>query len=142
MSAEASHALVARFYAEAPASVQLLGGAQSLAEWVQANPNPFPLTPEEEASVITYADSLADALRASLGLLYAGFPDWRYSLGDVIAEGRLVAARVSGAGTHTGHRLARVPAGKRITVEGLGVFAVHGGRIVRMWHTWGAPQVG
>ena len=73
--------------------------------------------------------AFADALEA----LYAGFPDLRHHVEDlVVAEGR-VAARLLERGTHLGPFGGFEPTGAVIEMAAMAIHRVEGGRLVEMW---------
>jgi steroid delta-isomerase-like uncharacterized protein len=78
-----------------------------------------------------------DGFAATLGALREGFPDIRYSIADLIAEGDRVTARWQWQGTHSG--VFRGPAGtfpptgKSISNDGIGIFQVEHGKVKRAW---------
>lgn len=77
-----------------------------------------------------------DGVRANLQQYIDGFADARITVDDQIAEGDKVASRWTGRGTHTGE-IAGVPAtGKDVTVTGLTISRLEGGKIVEEWTTW------
>lgn len=61
------------------------------------------------------------------------FPDLKYSILDLMAEDDKVAARYQFTGTNTGSFMNMQPSGKRISVEGIGIFRIAQGRIVEAW---------
>ena len=64
----------------------------------------------------------------------SAFPDARVMVEDQIAEGDKVVTRYSARGTHQGD-FAGVPAtGKEITVTGIGIDRIEGGKIVESWN--------
>jgi steroid delta-isomerase-like uncharacterized protein len=63
----------------------------------------------------------------------AGMPGYTYEIHDQIAQGDLVANRVTWRGVHSG-TLAGVPAtGRSIELRGINMFRVHNGRAVEQW---------
>ena len=61
------------------------------------------------------------------------FPDGRYSINRVIAEGDFVVVHFTGRGTNTGAGN-RLPAtGKQIEMTGITIFRMAGGRIAEKW---------
>ena len=83
--------------------------------------------------------------RGSIGTVVAGiagfkkyvdrirsaFPDFHNHIEELIAEGDKVAARLTYTGTHRGELFGFPGTGRKITYEGLAVFAGQGGKIVR-----------
>ncbi|MBI4672180.1 MAG: ester cyclase [Chloroflexi bacterium] len=74
---------------------------------------------------------------AGLKQLFAGFqsafPDMNISAEDVIAEGDKVAARFVMRGMNTGSFAGMPATGKQVTVEGIDILRVEGGKIVEHW---------
>jgi steroid delta-isomerase-like uncharacterized protein len=65
--------------------------------------------------------------------LVTGFPDIHYTLIDLIAEGDKVVVRWSWKGTHQGNFMGYPASGKSITNEGVGIFQLKDGKILRAW---------
>lgn len=61
------------------------------------------------------------------------FPDLKYTILDMIAEDNKVVARYRFTGTNTGSFMNMPPSGKRISVEGIGIFRIAQGRIAEVW---------
>lgn len=61
------------------------------------------------------------------------FPDARFKVEDLIAEGDRVAARVVGRMTHRGDFMGVAPSGKTITIHWIDIFRLSGGKIVEHW---------
>jgi steroid delta-isomerase-like uncharacterized protein len=74
-----------------------------------------------------------DGFRALTGAYRAGFPDVRFNVEDVIAEGDQVLVRFTGVGTHQGEFLGIAPTGKKITVSVLDLLRLRDGQIVEDW---------
>ena len=55
---------------------------------------------------------------------------------EQIAEGDKVATRWTGRGTHTGEIAGITATGKDVTVSGLTISRIAGGKIVEEWTTW------
>ncbi|MFL5307283.1 MAG: ester cyclase [Polyangia bacterium] len=62
--------------------------------------------------------------------LRAAFPDLRYTVDDVVAEGDQVAVRWHWTGTHRGPFRGFPPTEKTVTNSGAGIFRLNGGKIV------------
>ena len=61
----------------------------------------------------------------------SAFPDFHNHIEELIAEGDKVAARLTYTGTHRGELFGFPGTGRKITYQGLAVFACQGGKIVR-----------
>jgi predicted ester cyclase len=64
--------------------------------------------------------------------LRAGFPDIRFTLHDLVAEGDRVVVRWTWEATHTGTFRAWAPTGKRVANSGIAIYRLEQGRIVRV----------
>ncbi len=72
--------------------------------------------------------------------LFAGFPDAHWTVEDQIAEDDRVVTRWTFVGTHRGD-FAGIPAtGRPVTMTGITIDRLIGGRIVEEWEEW-APSV-
>lgn len=61
------------------------------------------------------------------------FPDQRWTLEDEIAEGDKVAVLWTLRGTHRGELMGIPPTGKGVTVTGMSVFRIAGGKLAENW---------
>ena len=68
-----------------------------------------------------------------VGAFRAAFPDLRVKNEDVIAEGDKVVARWTARGTHNGALMNIPPTGKQVTLKGIDVLRIEGGKIVERW---------
>lgn len=66
-------------------------------------------------------------------MLRAGFPDWHDTIEDIIAEDDKVVARVTARGTHKGEFMGIAPTDKQVTMTGILIWRVSGGKIVEEW---------
>jgi predicted ester cyclase len=62
------------------------------------------------------------------------FPDARFTVEDMVAEGDLVAARLTMRGTHRGELNGIAPTGREVTVTGMSIERIVDGRIVEGWN--------
>lgn len=77
-----------------------------------------------------------EAMRQVLEALRVAFPDIRYEIGDVFADGDRVAIRWTWTGTHRGPFRNIAPTNRRVSNEGQAIFELRDGRILRSWlHT-------
>ncbi len=65
---------------------------------------------------------------------YGAYPDARFDVEDVIAEGDRVAVRYTLRGTHEGTtRMGVAPTGKEVAASIIGILKLADGKIVEMW---------
>ena len=65
----------------------------------------------------------------------AAFPDFDGTIGELIAEGDLVAARVMWRGTHGGTFFGVEPTGRNVSFQAMHIMRFSGGRAVEWWGT-------
>ncbi len=65
--------------------------------------------------------------------LSGAFPDLKITHDDVVAEGDKVLIRWTARGTHRGEFQGIAPTGKAVTVTGVDLFRIAGGKIVELW---------
>lgn len=63
----------------------------------------------------------------------SAFPEAQWVTGDMVAEGDKVAVRWSGRGAHKGQYMGIEPTGKDVTMTGISVLRIAGGKIKEMW---------
>ena len=68
--------------------------------------------------------------------LLEAFPDLRFNVDDVIAEGEQAVVRWSATGTHRGELLGIAPSGRVADVRGMTWFKFRNGRIIEGWDNW------
>ena len=64
------------------------------------------------------------------------FPDIRFTIEDMVAEGDKVATHYTVRGTHTGDLRGIAPTRKQVTVMGTGIHRVAGGQVVEERSVW------
>lgn len=64
----------------------------------------------------------------------AAFPDMTMRIDLLIADGDLVAARWTTAGTFSGRWGGITPTGARATFSGVNIFRIRDGRVVELWN--------
>ena len=77
-------------------------------------------------------EGVKEFISTSLG----AFPDARITVEEQLAEGDLVATRWSARGTHEGALMDIEPSGKKVTVSGLTISRVEGGKVVEEFQNW------
>ena len=68
--------------------------------------------------------------------VYKGFPDFKVTIEDIIAEGNKVWVRVEVTGTHKGEYRGLAPTGKKITVTYVGIYRISDGKVVERWSVY------
>jgi predicted SnoaL-like aldol condensation-catalyzing enzyme len=69
----------------------------------------------------------------AVGWLLSVFPDHRFDVEDVAADGETVALRGTMTGTHEGELLGIAPTGKRVAAQQSHWFRVEDGKIAEHW---------
>ena len=64
------------------------------------------------------------------------YPDGSVTIEEQLADGDLVASRWTGRGTHKGELMGIAPTGKQVTVTGITISRVSGGKVVEEWTNW------
>ncbi len=72
-------------------------------------------------------------LRDVVRMFEDAFPDFRYEVEDVIAEGEKVAVRDVFRGTHQGNFMGIPATGNRVTMEAIHIFRFVDGRMAEHW---------
>jgi predicted ester cyclase len=75
----------------------------------------------------------AEGMRLTAATFREVFPDWRSDLEQLIAENDLVAENFIAHGTHRGSLMGETPTGREMTLRGVNIFRVAGGKIVERW---------
>jgi predicted ester cyclase len=68
-----------------------------------------------------------------LGAFLNAFPDCRFTVDDMIAEGDQVVTKKTFTGTHQAEFAGIPPTGKRVTLQFVDIMRVRDGRIVEHW---------
>lgn len=74
-----------------------------------------------------------EGMKAFVTGLHTGFPDIKFTLEYMIADGPRVAARYQMTGTHSGEFLGAPPSNKVITDVGSDIFHISDGKFVGIW---------
>jgi steroid delta-isomerase-like uncharacterized protein len=86
----------------------------------------------------TFGSQGIEASKQFFGMLHRAFPDLHVEVHDVIAEGELVAARVTYSGTHQGEFVGIPATGRQARVNGVDFFRMQDGRQAEHW---GGPDM-
>jgi steroid delta-isomerase-like uncharacterized protein len=71
-----------------------------------------------------------EPLKQFLASMLAAFPDIRFTIEDLVAEGDKVVTRWSCTGTHRGEFMGLAPTGKQLTPSALDIFRIVEGKVV------------
>ncbi|HWQ13187.1 MAG TPA: ester cyclase [Roseiflexaceae bacterium] len=71
--------------------------------------------------------------RAVFESFIAAFPDVHFTIDTQLAEGDMVATRWTATGTNSGPLMGMPPSGKPITVTGIDIVRIAGGKIAERW---------
>ena len=74
-----------------------------------------------------------DGYKEMVGAFRAAFPDLRVKNEDVIVEGDKVVARWTARGTHSGALMNIPPTGRQVTLKGVDILRIEGGKIAERW---------
>jgi steroid delta-isomerase-like uncharacterized protein len=86
----------------------------------------------------TFGSQNAEQAKQFFGMVLQAFPDLHAEIHDVIAEGDLVAARVTYTGTHQGEFVGIPATGRKTTTSGVDWFRMEGGKQAEHW---GGPDM-
>ena len=70
-----------------------------------------------------------EAFKQTRLMMYAGFPDLRWTIEEMIAEGDKVAERLTARGTHEGEFMGVAPTGKRVEFQRIATVHIREGKI-------------
>jgi steroid delta-isomerase-like uncharacterized protein len=79
-----------------------------------------------------------EGMKRYVSMYRAAYPDTHFTIEDQIAEGDEVVTRWIGQGTHEGELMGIPPTGKQVTVTGIEVDRVSGGKIEETWVNYDA----
>ena len=120
MSTQDNLALVQRWFNEVFTQGNLSVADEIFAaDYVNHDPTGWPQGPQG-------AKAAASAYRA-------GYSDLAFTIEDQIADGDRVATRWTAHGTHDGELYGVPPTGKKVTVTGISIERVAGGKIAETW---------
>jgi steroid delta-isomerase-like uncharacterized protein len=74
-----------------------------------------------------------EGLKRFFAMMDRGFPDFRATVEDVIAEGDKVGFRFTFHGTHQGAFMGIAPTGEQVTMQGIDILRIVDGQVVELW---------
>ena len=123
MGVEENKALVRRFYEEVWDKGNLeVADEIFAADYVRHDPR------------ATDAAAGPEGQKRVAGDFRRAFPDLRFEVELIVAEGDLVAARWHASGTHNGRWATVEPTGRAIDYSGVNFFRIDGGKVVEIWN--------
>jgi predicted ester cyclase len=82
----------------------------------------------------TTGDKSLEQFKQHTTMVFAAFPDFHWTIEDMIAEGDKVVFRSRFKGTHKGELADIAPTGKKIDITLMQIARIVTGRIVEFWH--------
>lgn len=79
-----------------------------------------------------------DSVRKTVSYYLAAFPDTRFTIDDIVAEGDRCVMRWTVRATHRGELRGIPPTGKQITVTGTTTARITNGKVVESYVNWDA----
>lgn len=77
-----------------------------------------------------------EGTKQSAAMYRTAFPDLHITVEEVIAEGDQVVTRWTARGTHKGDLMGISPTGKQITITGISINRIVGGKAQEGWTNW------
>jgi steroid delta-isomerase-like uncharacterized protein len=77
-----------------------------------------------------------EGYRQLIGLYRTAYPDLHMTADDMVGEGDKVVVRWTARGTNTGKLGEIPPSGKQVTVSGISILAIAGGKVTDQWANW------
>lgn len=97
--------------------------------------NKEPLDVADELLAPDYVDH-DPGFKEYVGMYRSAFSDIHIEIEDQIAEEDRVATRWTGTGTHDGDLMGIAPTGKQVTVAGMEMVRVSGGKLAEGWENY------
>jgi steroid delta-isomerase-like uncharacterized protein len=73
-----------------------------------------------------------EAFKQIRAMMYSAFPDFRWTIDEIIAEGETIAEHLTGRGTHEGEFRGVPPTGNRIEIPAMAMAHIREGKIAEM----------
>ena len=75
-----------------------------------------------------------DGMKKAMSVENKAFPDMQVKLEDILAEGDKVACRWTATATHKGEFMGMPPTNKQVTITGVHIDRIAGGKIAETWN--------
>jgi steroid delta-isomerase-like uncharacterized protein len=92
------------------------------------------IAPDAVFHTYPFGEDPRGGMRSAIERVRAGLSDPQFTIHQLVAEGDLVAARLTTAATQTGVFMGMPPSGKRYEIEELHLFRIRDGQVVEHWH--------
>ena len=83
----------------------------------------------------------AENIKPMARMFYTAFPDMKYTIEDMVAEGDKVAVRWDLTGTHKGELMGVPPTGVQVTFRGNSILRFADGKCVELWSSFDARSI-
>jgi steroid delta-isomerase-like uncharacterized protein len=80
----------------------------------------------------------AEGIKQFISIYRTAYPDTHFTVEDQIAEGDKVVTRWTATGSHQGELMGIPPTGRRVTVTGITINRIVGGKIMETWNNFDA----
>ncbi len=77
-----------------------------------------------------------EATKQQASMYRTAFPDLQVTIDELIAEGDTVVTRWTVRGTHKGDLMGIAPTGKQVTITGINISRIAGGKAQEDWSNW------
>lgn len=77
-----------------------------------------------------------EATKQQASMYRTAFPDLHITIEDQVAEGDQVVTRWTARGTHRGELMGIAPTGKQMTITGINISRIAGGKAQEDWTNW------
>ena len=74
-----------------------------------------------------------ESMRGLATMLRTGFPDLHFTIEELVAEGDIVAGRLTMSGTHEGHLMSMPPTGRSVRQDHMHFVRFRDGKAVEHW---------
>jgi C-1 hydroxylase len=74
-----------------------------------------------------------DAVQSIVGAFMQGFPDLKFEIEDLVADGDRVASRMTATGTHLGEYMGVPATGRSVRCSVFGIARITDGKLVEHW---------
>ena len=94
----------------------------------------FELLAPEYVEHLPTGDKTREQVKEYAGIFFTAFPDVRFNIVDMVAEGDKVAVLVNWRGTHKGVFMDIPPTGNKIDITNANLVKIAGGKWVEFWN--------